>query len=105
MKQSLKASGTIISDAMPFDKVIENCTDSNRFIAHCSDSGKQEKLSGLIEPGTDGLVLIGPEGDFTVDELNKALSNNFVEVSLGSSRLRTETAGLMACSMYYFINL
>lgn len=105
MKQSIKASNTIVSDAVSFDKIIDNCKESNRFIAHCNGLGKQEKLNGLIKPGSDGLVLIGPEGDFTCDEVNKALDKGFKEINLGPSRLRTETAGIIACSMYYFINL
>lgn len=105
MKQSLKASDTLISEALPFNTVIDNCTESNRFIAHCNDMGKQEKPKGLIRPGSDGLILIGPEGDFTDDEVNRAVNKGFKELNLGPSRLRTETAGVVACSMYYFFNL
>lgn len=105
MKQSLKASNTIISEAASFDTVIDNCSESYRFIAHCNDMGKQEKPNGLIKADSDGLVLIGPEGDFTDDEVNKAVDKGFKELNLGPSRLRTETAGIIACSMYYFINL
>ncbi len=105
MKQSLKAYETIISEAMPFKRVIEECPESNKFIAHCSDSGNQDKLSKLVKPGSDGLVLIGPEGDFSTNEVDMAINKGFKEVNLGESRLRTETAGVIACSMYYFINL
>ncbi len=105
MKQSIKASDTIISEAVPFYKIIEDCTEMNRFIAHCSDSANKEELSGLLKPGSDGIVLIGPEGDFTGNEVNMAVKKGFIEVNLGPSRLRTETAGITACSMYYFINM
>jgi 16S rRNA (uracil1498-N3)-methyltransferase len=105
MKQSLKASDTIISEAVSFDKVINSCTEANRFIAHCNDMSIQEKPKALIRPGSDNLVLIGPEGDFTIEEVNKAVDKGFQELNLGPSRLRTETAGIVACSMYYFNNL
>lgn len=105
MKQSLKASETIIGDAVPFTQFIEGRTERKRFIAHCNETGSRQQLSDSVKPGDDGLVLIGPEGDFTPDELDQAIKAGFKELSLGSSRLRTETAGVVACSMYYFINM
>lgn len=105
MKQSLKAQETIINDAIPFARLITEASESNKFISHCISGSSSGKLTDYIERGDDGLILIGPEGDFSQNEVDMALKEGFTELSLGPSRLRTETAGLVACSMYYFINL
>ena len=73
--------------------------DGDHFIATCSDVAKQPLSSLVATSKKDVLICIGPEGDFTDDELNIAAENNFVSVSLGSSRLRTETAGIVAVSL------
>jgi 16S rRNA (uracil1498-N3)-methyltransferase len=104
MKQSVKAKETIIDDPLPFDKFVYEISEPNRFISHCNKGSLPALFSDLIGPGDNGLVLIGPEGDFSPEELSTALDNGFKELSLGESRLRTETAGLVACSMFYFIN-
>jgi 16S rRNA (uracil1498-N3)-methyltransferase len=73
--------------------------DGDHFIATCSDVTKQPLSSLVATSKKNVLICIGPEGDFTDDELNIAAENNFVSVSLGSSRLRTETAGIVAVSL------
>ncbi|MFT6333996.1 MAG: 16S rRNA (uracil1498-N3)-methyltransferase [Saprospiraceae bacterium] len=69
----------------------------NKYIAHCMEP--ESALQKLYNSGTDAIVLIGPEGDFTEDEISLAAANKWIEVSLGKSRLRTETAGLVACHL------
>ena len=70
---------------------------TQRLIAHC---GKDPKpfISQVLKPGETSLVLIGPEGDFTPEEIQEALSQGFTAISLGDTRLRTETAGVVACA-------
>jgi 16S rRNA (uracil1498-N3)-methyltransferase len=67
-----------------------------KYIAHCIDEEKTSFTNQLINESTDQLILIGPEGDFTKHEIDLAVENNFIPVSLGSTRLRTETAGVVA---------
>jgi len=68
--------------------------ESKKMIAHCEDD-KKEKLSEIVN--RDNLILIGPEGDFSIDEIKKALKYQFIPISLSEARLRTETAGIVAC--------
>ena len=71
-----------------------------KFIAHCEDENDKVQLTTkLLNPSTPKLILIGPEGDFTKDEIELALQNNFTPVSLGVTRLRTETAGVVAATL------
>ena len=72
------------------------CEDGLNFIAHCTDSNKQELSHLQISKSSNQLIAIGPEGDFTKTEIELALQNNFTPVSLGETRLRTETAGVVA---------
>ena len=74
-----------------------------KLIAHCEKESKQH-INKFITTGKTFTVLIGPEGDFTKDEIELALSLNYVPVALGASRLRTETAGLFACGAFASIN-
>jgi len=69
----------------------------SKYIAHCMEP--EAALQKLYTSGTNAIVLIGPEGDFTEDEVSLAEENNWLEVSLGKARLRTETAGLVACHL------
>jgi len=77
---------------------IEQFDAKQKFIAHCEDSGQKNSLS-FFQPFNHSTILIGPEGDFTKDEIKLALENNFVPVSLGETRLRTETAGVVVASL------
>lgn len=84
-----------------FDKFIKEALADSLFIAHCMQA-KRQALLDVCPKGKDVLVLIGPEGDFSESEILLALSKGFVPVSLGDSRLRTETAGVVAC---HIVNL
>jgi 16S rRNA (uracil1498-N3)-methyltransferase len=77
-----------------FSDLMEKDMESKKMIAHCEDE-KKEKLSESVN--RDNLILIGPEGDFSVDEIKKALKYQFIPISLSEARLRTETAGIVAC--------
>ena len=93
-KQSLKAKLPRLNPAVSFDHFIEKKTDSDCFIAHCEE---REKINLQTVISSNSTLLIGPEGDFSTKEINQALNHNFKAISLGSSRLRTETAGIVAC--------
>lgn len=103
MKQSMQLYKTKVNPLTKLSDVVKKCCESQKLIAHCEP---QEKLllKTACKPGVDTLVLIGPEGDFSVEEIAFALKNEFKAISLGDSRLRTETAGLVACHSVMFIN-
>ncbi len=102
MKQSLKATLPRIEGLLPFQDIFRT-NASQKFIAYV-DQRNPDHLKNLATTGKDYVVLIGPEGDFSPNELNAALQNGFKKVSLGPSRLRTETAGLAACHILNLIN-
>ena len=104
-KQSIKPNMPIINELMPFADFITNNSDSmaQKFIDHCYDIPKTPLLKSCNK-GEDVVVLIGPEGDFSIEEVDLALNNGFKSVSLGNSRLRTETAGVVACHTVSVIN-
>ena len=102
MKQSRKAWLPSVNDMIPFRKFVEMPREGRKFIAHCYEEiGRQELFPLLSQtPETEDVtVLVGPEGDFSIDEVRLAMENGFESVSLGASRLRTETAGLVAVMM------
>ena len=101
IKQSLKAKLPILNEMIDFNKFIDKPFEGQKFIAHCHE-GEKQLLKDVMRPGEDALVLIGPEGDFSAEEVKKAEEKGFIPISLGKSRLRTETAALVAC---HIINL
>jgi 16S rRNA (uracil1498-N3)-methyltransferase len=103
MKQSMKAYHPVLHEQLDFRSFILEKYPSARFIAHCGNSPKT-LLKDEIKPGGENIILIGPEGDFTPEELEAAYSKGFSPVSLGESRLRTETAGVIACHTVALIN-
>lgn len=103
MKQSLKAYCPILNEPIKFSEFLKNQSFKNKFIAHC-DKGERVSLKEKYIPGSDALILIGPEGDFNSDEINTAIKNGYKEIHLGKSRLRTETAGVVACQTINFLN-
>lgn len=103
MKQSVKSKMPVIEEMIPFEKLVKQDFDGQKFIAWIDDDVK-EQLCDLYVKGSDVLVLIGPEGDFSKEEVTLAKENGFVPVSLGESRLRTETAALVACHTIQLIN-
>lgn len=104
-KQSLTPYLPVLHDLTLYDEFIKEQAAKNQqnFIAHCYKDDKRV-LKDEIERGRDVLVLIGPEGDFSEQEVADALSLGFIPVSLGNSRLRTETAGVVACHTAVLIN-
>lgn len=103
MKQSLKAYLPRLEVLQSFKYLIQHDFDGPKFIAHCND-GDKVLLRDVIQKGKDILILIGPEGDFSPEEVEQAIANGFVPISLGESRLRTETAALVACHTVNLIN-
>ena len=95
-KQSVKAYFPKLNPLCTFDELIKKHQSLQKFIAHCYEEDKRLLQTECTKP-TDVLILIGPEGDFSKEEVQKALSAGFIPVSLGNSRLRTETAGVVAC--------
>ncbi len=104
MKQSLKANKPILNDICQFNDFIVRDNKAKRMIAHCNDSINRKSISAVCSKGENAIILIGPEGDFSEDEINLAVTSGFIPVHLGRSRLRTETAGVAACHSIYFIN-
>lgn len=88
----------------PFDTLVKEPPARQLFIAHCLPEQKQH-LWQAMQPGQDSLLLIGPEGDFTPEEISAALERGFQPVSLGNTRLRTETAGVVGCTMMNAVNV
>ena len=102
-KQSLKAYFPILNPMCSFRDFIQQTTVSQKFIAHCYEQDKQ-LLQRVYQKSFDAVILIGPEGDFSPEEVQAAIQHQFHPVSLGSSRLRTETAGIAACHTISLIN-
>lgn len=103
MKQSVKSKMPVIEDVVPFEKLVKQNFKGQKFIAWI-DENVREQLCDLYKKGESVIVLIGPEGDFSREEVDLARENGFVPVSLGDARLRTETAALVACHTIQLIN-
>ena len=103
MKQSLKPFKTQVNELVDFKKFIAQPTEGAKYIAHCYESEKLQ-LKDALQAGESATVLIGPEGDFSPEEVELAIKAGYRPVSLGNSRLRTETAGLVACHTYIMKN-
>jgi 16S rRNA (uracil1498-N3)-methyltransferase len=98
MKQSLKAYLPKINVLVDFDIFLKTVNQKQKLIAHLTDDA--QPLVKIIEPQSSYCLLIGPEGDFSKDEVIKAQEDGFQVVTLGNSRLRTETAGVVACTIF-----
>ncbi|WP_251620079.1 16S rRNA (uracil(1498)-N(3))-methyltransferase [Odoribacter lunatus] len=103
VKQSLKAYVPRLQPMTDFKQFITSVKEEQKYIAHCHP-GEKKHLSEIYTPGTNAVILIGPEGDFSEEEVKWALEAGFVPITLGESRLRTETAGVVACHSINFIN-
>ena len=103
IKQSLKAYHPILNEPLTLNQLFDKPFEGQKFIAHC-EPGEKFNLKDEITPQGRYLILIGPEGDFAPAEIDKALHNGFKPISLGTSRLRTETAALEACFEVNFLN-
>jgi 16S rRNA (uracil1498-N3)-methyltransferase len=103
MKQSLQYYLPIVNEPISFSEFIKKDISGEKFIAHCEETDKKSFKNELI-PEKDIVILIGPEGDFSTKEINLAIQNNYIPVTLGNTRLRTETAALVACHTTALIN-
>ncbi|KAA6306855.1 Ribosomal RNA small subunit methyltransferase E, partial [termite gut metagenome] len=92
-----------LNEMTDFEAFVSQDFEGQKFIAHCRESEKFI-LKDVIRKGENALVLIGPEGDFSEDEIKKTVEKGFIPVSLGKSRLRTETAALVACHIVNLTN-
>ncbi|AMC12110.1 16S rRNA methyltransferase [Lutibacter profundi] len=102
-KQSLKFHFPKLNNYKTFNQFIKSDFNGQLFIAHCEEVEKKT-LKSELKPSTKITVLIGPEGDFSIKEIKQSLEHKFIPVSLGQSRLRTETAGIVAVHSVAFIN-
>jgi len=96
-KQSLKAKFPALNPPVSFDEFISNVDPQNTFLAHLNEDSVY--LGKIEKPEDEIVLLIGPEGDFADEEISKAIDLGIKPVTLGSSRLRTETAGVVACQI------
>lgn len=103
MKQSLHCYLPKLNPLTPFQKFINLDHSGQRFIAHCEDTDRTS-LKLAIPRNEDVIIMIGPEGDFSVKEIETALLQNFIPVTLGNTRLRTETAAVVACHSVTLLN-
>ena len=99
MKQSLKCTLPLIDEMTPIAEVIGMPFDGRKYIAYCDPSVPRRLFAKEYDPDSNALIMIGPEGDFSPEEINAALEAGFLPISLGDSRLRTETAAVVACAM------
>ncbi len=97
MKQSGQAFLPKLNPLTKLGDLIKVQNMESKYIAHCEEQ-RQKKLNELYKKGSKSLILIGPEGDFSTNEIKLALDNNFKPITLGNNRLRTETAGVFVCS-------
>lgn len=103
MKQSLKFQLPKLNPSMSFVEFINQNHEGDLFIAHCEETDKKS-LKGELKSNQKITILIGPEGDFSVKEIEMAFLNKYIPVSLGKNRLRTETAGLVVAQNLSFFN-
>ena len=103
MKQSRKAWKPQVNVMQSFRQFVTTDRVGQKFICHCYE-GDKPYLLDMLKPGQDATVLIGPEGDFSIDEVRQAEVNGYTSVSLGRSRLRTETAALVAAHLMQIKN-
>ena len=103
MKQSNVLFLPKLNDAITFKEFVKRKNDGLQLIAHCEETDKKS-LKSVLKPNENITLLIGPEGDFSEKEIALALENNFIPVSLGNTRLRTETAAIVACHSVIFVN-
>ncbi|MEE3999365.1 16S rRNA (uracil(1498)-N(3))-methyltransferase [Tenacibaculum sp. FZY0031] len=94
MKQSLQFTLPKLNEPISFSDFIDNDFSEEIFIAHCEEHSEKKFLKNIASPKSKYTILIGPEGDFSFDEIQQSLHKKFVPISLGTNRLRTETAGL-----------
>ena len=108
MLQSQQVWLPVLHEPIKFTSLLDQSKHEQKFIAHCEDENNKQPLTNNlinqltnkpISQLTSKLILIGPEGDFTPNEIKLAIKNNFIPVALGNTRLRTETAGVVAATL------
>jgi 16S rRNA (uracil1498-N3)-methyltransferase len=99
MLQSQQCWLPVLGEPVPYHICIENSVQEQKCIAHCIENERQNLASISNQAANSKLILIGPEGDFTKEEVDLAIQHQFVPVSLGNTRLRTETAALVAATL------
>lgn len=108
MNQSLKANLPVFEGLVPLSEFLEKesseARDRDLFMGYCSEEVERRSLSGNVEAGRDVTLLIGPEGDFSPEEVEAALAHGFMPVTFGEMRLRTETAALYGLQTVHIIN-
>jgi 16S rRNA (uracil1498-N3)-methyltransferase len=100
MKQCLRTYLPTLNDLTPFKKVVSNLTETQRFIGWCPPEIEMPHLKTVLQGGQDTVLFIGPEGDFSPEEIEMAQQQGCQAITLGAARLRTETAGVYACSIF-----
>ncbi|MBT8279439.1 MAG: 16S rRNA (uracil(1498)-N(3))-methyltransferase [Bacteroidia bacterium] len=103
MKQSLQCFLPKLNPMTSFSEFVKSNTSEQKFIAHCAEDQKQD-LKKVLKKDSNVIILIGPEGDFSVKEIEMALQHNYIPVTLGKTRLRTETAAIVACHTVALLN-
>lgn len=103
MKQSLKAYHPVLNEPISFTDFVSEKRDGQKFIAHCLDEEKNY-LADLMDEASKYTILIGPEGDFSPMEIEAAIQSEYLPISLGEARLRTETAALATCFEVNYLN-
>jgi len=104
VKQSLTAYHPQLNQAMAFSDFMKQEFSGERLIAHCMDDSSKQFINEIVAKHQSYIILIGPEGDFSGTEVKTALQNGFKPVTLGTTRLRTETAALAACFEVNYLN-
>ena len=104
VKQSLQAYHPVLNPQVSLAAFLKQETDSVKMIAHCLENEPRHFISDVARPGARYTILIGPEGDFTGNEIESALQSGYKPLTLGNTRLRTETAGLAACFEVNYLN-
>lgn len=104
MLQSQQCRLPVLHEPTKFNALVASSNQQQKFIAHCMDDIKRSLTDLNNESLSSKIILIGPEGDFTPDEIELALQNQFSAVTLGDTRLRTETAGIVAATLLKFVS-
>ena len=104
LKQSLHTRFPVLNEPVSFEDFISRKNQGQKFIAHCEQDAEKNLLSKRLKKNSLVTILIGPEGDFSTSEIKAAKENEWEPVSLGSSRLRTETAAIVACHTAALLN-
>ncbi|MFZ2286853.1 MAG: RsmE family RNA methyltransferase [Bacteroidales bacterium] len=105
MKQSVKCWLPLLNEPITFSEFLDRQYQGKRIIACCDEAIERIPVTSVFNRGEEVTILIGPEGDFTAEEVKIAISSGLAAVHIGESRLRTETAGVAACCSVYLANI